>query len=369
MYIMDFELIRQWLDLPPDPWPPDHYVILGVNKARMTSEEVEEQVHRRMEIVRCYQLAHPDEATEAMNRLAQAYVCLTDPINRADYDAVPAASRSLAAASAATGIKTLSATDRFVPTQGTSGPAAPPPAMVDIPVLVLESDSARTSVGQRGSRESLAVIAEHSRPAPPEETPEPAKPALEFTRVDVDAAVTPLPPPRQVRRPPSSRRSHYQRLARARKARHAWRALEQALVDPARRTSRPADVASLARALADLDHNSQWLPAGFGQASQPGHLVMALARQPMAVPTFQALLPGQREALARDWHAGLDEIEANLNGVRRQLPPRDHSPAVIASIRGIAAHLFGRPGVVLIVAGLVALQIALLRTILANLAP
>ena len=32
-----------------------------------------------MERLRRYQLAHPDAVTDAMNRLAQALVCLTDP--------------------------------------------------------------------------------------------------------------------------------------------------------------------------------------------------------------------------------------------------------------------------------------------------
>ena len=38
--------------------------------------------------VRRYQLTHPELATEAMNRLAQALCCLTDPVTKRAYDAL-----------------------------------------------------------------------------------------------------------------------------------------------------------------------------------------------------------------------------------------------------------------------------------------
>src|SRR5207248_933579 len=41
---------------------------------------------QRLEQVRRYQLTNPEPATEAMNRLAQAFVCLTDPQARQAYD-------------------------------------------------------------------------------------------------------------------------------------------------------------------------------------------------------------------------------------------------------------------------------------------
>src|SRR5262245_12031578 len=39
-----------------------------------------------MDRLRAHQLLHPDAVTEGMNRLAQALVCLTDPVARAAYD-------------------------------------------------------------------------------------------------------------------------------------------------------------------------------------------------------------------------------------------------------------------------------------------
>src|SRR5262249_21639142 len=67
-------------------WPPDHYRLLGLPMGEPNIERIEEQVHRRLESVRRYQLTHPEIVTEAMNRLAQAFVCLTDPAAKRAYD-------------------------------------------------------------------------------------------------------------------------------------------------------------------------------------------------------------------------------------------------------------------------------------------
>ena len=48
---------------------------------------IEQRVQQRLESVRRYQMKHPEQATEAMNRLAQAYVCLTEPASKQAYDA------------------------------------------------------------------------------------------------------------------------------------------------------------------------------------------------------------------------------------------------------------------------------------------
>ena len=84
---MSHELICTWLGLPPGDWPPDHYRLLDLEPGESDCARIEQRVHDRLEAVRRYQLLHPDLVTEAMNRLAQAYVCLTDPEARRAYDA------------------------------------------------------------------------------------------------------------------------------------------------------------------------------------------------------------------------------------------------------------------------------------------
>src|SRR5262245_38468723 len=83
---MSDELICTWLGLPPGTWPPDHYTLLGLPPGEADLDRIEQHVHERLERVRRYQLAHPELVGEAMNRLAQAFVCLNDPSAKALYD-------------------------------------------------------------------------------------------------------------------------------------------------------------------------------------------------------------------------------------------------------------------------------------------
>ncbi len=84
------DLICEWLGLPAGTWPPDHYRLLGLEPGESDAERIEQRVHERLEAVRHYQMAHPEQATEAMNRLAQAYVCLTDAVQQAGLRRGPA---------------------------------------------------------------------------------------------------------------------------------------------------------------------------------------------------------------------------------------------------------------------------------------
>jgi hypothetical protein len=77
---MSDELIRTWLKLPPEPWPPDPRTLLGLEPGETDMTRIETRAQERMEQVRHYQWAHPEEVTEAMRWLAQAVVNLTNPI-------------------------------------------------------------------------------------------------------------------------------------------------------------------------------------------------------------------------------------------------------------------------------------------------
>jgi hypothetical protein len=88
---MNKDLIRQWLELPAGTWPPDHYTLLALTPREADSVLIERRTQERMMRVRPYQLNHPDEATEALNRLASAFNCLTDPAAKQTYDASIAA--------------------------------------------------------------------------------------------------------------------------------------------------------------------------------------------------------------------------------------------------------------------------------------
>jgi hypothetical protein len=78
--------ICDWLGLPTGNWPPDHYTLLGLKPNESDPHVIEERVQERMQRVRPFQLNYPEQVTEAMNRLAQAFSCLTDPTARKAYE-------------------------------------------------------------------------------------------------------------------------------------------------------------------------------------------------------------------------------------------------------------------------------------------
>ena len=85
--LMD-DFICSCLQLSADRWPPDHYTLLGLEPQETDTTQIERRVEERMEELRRYQLTHADQVTDGMNRLAQALVCLTDPVARQAYDAM-----------------------------------------------------------------------------------------------------------------------------------------------------------------------------------------------------------------------------------------------------------------------------------------
>src|SRR3954451_23889815 len=83
---MSRELICSVLGVPIEMWPPDHYTLIGLQPEQAEPARIESRVQELSARLRPFQLAHPDEVTDTLNRLAPALVCLTDPRARAAYD-------------------------------------------------------------------------------------------------------------------------------------------------------------------------------------------------------------------------------------------------------------------------------------------
>src|SRR5436190_246615 len=75
---MNAKILCGWLGLVDKNWPPEPCVLLGLKPGECDLTQIERTVHDRMAKLRCYQLSHPEEATEGMNRVAQAFICLTE---------------------------------------------------------------------------------------------------------------------------------------------------------------------------------------------------------------------------------------------------------------------------------------------------
>jgi len=83
---MDHQILGKWLGVKLESWPPDHYALLGLTGGEVDSNKIETAAQDKISRLRCYQISNPELATIAMNRLAEAYAFLTDPVAKAEYD-------------------------------------------------------------------------------------------------------------------------------------------------------------------------------------------------------------------------------------------------------------------------------------------
>src|SRR3954451_19409420 len=117
---MNPELLCRWLELPAQPWPPEHRALLGIGQDEPDLQDLERHVQERMAKLRCYQLSHPEEATEGMNRLAQAFITLMEAASK----------KPLAAKNGPPKVKTPHVNGNGGPTKP-APPPAPAPATGD----------------------------------------------------------------------------------------------------------------------------------------------------------------------------------------------------------------------------------------------
>jgi hypothetical protein len=338
---MGHELICSWLGISCETWPPNHHVLLGLDPGETDPARIEQHVHERMERVRRYQLTNPELATEAMNRLAQALICLTDACNKRRQETVQAVvivDRSeavLSPAEAPTWPLEVPDTGQVLDWE-----TAPPPRRDQDTITASLSD---TATDVRPALE-LPVDLPHAKTA---QAASAVDPAIEAARLSQAA-----------RRGLATKRALYYRIARTRQLIWAWERVGKYLNEPNRTLTRPAEATDLANQLKLIRDLLRSFPPLLGEAGQPGCYVMALARQQVIVPTFQTLLASQRERLAEDWQSGLRLLNAHRDFLREELHGLRHRGAVARIFRAIRAALAENPGTLLLVVALVALNLA-----------
>jgi hypothetical protein len=310
---MSHDLVCAWLGLPSKDWPPDHYTLLGLPSGEPDMRQIEERVHDQLMRLRPYQLNHPEEVTEAMNRLARAFSCLTDPTAKKDYDAWLSAPRT----------KQL---DRPQPAESSADP-----------LVWLFGPWSGLAGARRSSGEGQDKLADWRQTPPPlrrvttsDRTPLPEAMMLGengAARAPMarDGAVA-LPPPAPAgpidsfleaarssaaRRGLSTRRSLCHRMRATRKLMRAWEIAGKYVNHPAQRLARPRERVELTRHLRAVSRLLKTFPPLLGQLGQPGFWVVSLARHEMVIPIFRMLVPSQRETLARDWRDGLAILKAH----------------------------------------------------------
>ena len=309
---MNAPLLCQWLGLPSAAWPPDPYTLLGLKPGEADAVALEQRVHERMAKLRCFQISHPEEATEGMNRLAQAYITLSEACA-----AVPRPAP--------------------VATEKITAPAASPP-----PKKRVGDDTAilqRTQIDWRS--------------APP--------PVQGGRRAEDVADATPLPPALQQASPPDDSESLRalaqdsldatgglgtlaavaERIDATRQLLVAWQTLGGVLCRAARKKpAAPADEkADFARSLKRIDEQMQRFPAFLGQPGKPGYRVVALARLAMTFDMLKNMDGAQQADLLRDWRNGEKILLAHRSFLRQQLKALRRSGVLGATMRAVRGFL------------------------------
>jgi hypothetical protein len=361
---MDAELICTWLKLPPGSWPPDHYTLLGLAPGEGDVARIEQQVYERMERVRCYQLPHPEPATEAMNRLAQALLCLTDPRAKNAYDASLRGERSPAPSTqkretsefaGAPAEPRVANWETAPPPLAGQWEDAPPPLRGDWeqsqPPVRLPVDMSAAFAGAAPQGTEAATVAEAANGFQAAVTVNAdaasSDPMVETARIDTAA-----------RKGLSTRRALQGRAIRTRQLLWAWKLAGIYLNQPRRLLSRPREATELINSMQAIRELLRGFPPILGEAGQPGYLVLTLARQQILVPMFQTLLPSQRDALARDWQAGHDRLIEHRRFLLQELRAIRRRGLWGRTVRAARLAMREYAGAILFLIGLVALNLA-----------
>jgi hypothetical protein len=345
---MNHEVICTWLNLPPGNWPPDHYTLLGLPREDAEPARVEQRVHDHLARVRCYQISHPEEATEVMNRLAQAFMCLTDPGAKQAYDASLSTTDAVAAPVAGAPGKAAAVVVAVgrLPGKGPSDTTPiPPTRVVALAPALLDTAVGSAPVTQVDWKATVApppVRVGAAADADPAVAPEGAPAAEAPPGPAAPAALAPTPQvsPQPVasgplagykgfsaailqqltsRRGLGTRQELYKRVRRTRCLLHAWALAGKYLGKPKRLLKGPAEERELSRALAAIADHSRCFPRLLAHPGLPGYRVAARARVPLVADHFNTLDAAQRDLLAQDWAAGQTLLSAHRQFLRQEL--------------------------------------------------
>jgi len=262
---MNTKVLCTWLELPN--WPPDHYALLGLKPGESDSARLEQNVHERMTRLRCYQLSHPEEATEGMNRLAQAFICVSETLAK-----VPCAKCEPSTKKASDDTLTHLVADGKTEVDWKSTP----PPVRGVPVRA-KTDSGQMRVVVPPNVEATSPSGQFKKPA---------------SAQDFSAASKGL----------DTLRALIERINVTRKLLHAWRRIGKYL-RVAERKLQAAEEADLTRRLSRIFELMGEFPPLIGHPGRPGYRVVAMARLEMTPGMLRTLDGPQRAWLASDWQA------------------------------------------------------------------
>jgi hypothetical protein len=338
---MNREMLCTWLELPKVDWPPDAWALLGLPKGNHDLSTLEKSVQDRMAKLRCYQLSFPEEATEGMNRLAAAFVALTEACAKA----APTAPEKPAA-------PVLSKDDTSVTEKTKMDWRAAPPPVQKAPSAPATREAQRKTVAASPE----LVVEDESRNGEVLT----AKPFVAPVRPhhEIDAKLT-----RDLAEESDEATGNLgtldaviERVEQTRRLLHVWDQLGKQLRATPKKTSAKECEAFAAR-LEKIAQAMRTYPAFLGQPGLPGYRVVVQARFKMPLSSVRQLPVEQRDDLLFDWQAARQILLAHRKYLRRLFRTLRRRSALGLFFHAVRATLNDYPRLTL--AGVIAL-IALL---------
>lgn len=324
---MKKELLCNWLGL--SAWPPDHYALLGLTPDADVSH-IERQVHDRMCKLRCYQLSHPEEATEGMNRVAQAFITVSEAASKRAAPKVTETSRNLEDTAVIQQTKV-------------DWKAVAPPVRVGDSTLRKPAGAAKSS---ESTSNKLATV---DTP-----TPMPAKRVHPFIPV-----AQPYAAPQRLLSPASIRElavkcdeastglgtlvALIDRIERTRRLLVAWDGLEAYLRRPAGRPVVLAEKADFSRKVGRVARRIEGYPGFVGLPGKPGYRVVALARLEMTLDMLLHMSAEQRDDTLRDWENVRCVLLAHRSFLRQQFKSMRRKGRIGLFVRAVRALVNDHP--------------------------
>lgn len=347
---MNHEPICRWLGLSVEQWPPDHYTLLGLAETETDVNLIETAVHERLNRVRSYQLSHPELATEAMNRLAEAYACLMDSEAKSAYDSslrtkvsVESRRKTVVNPPETQRMDKVSAPDDTVRNEvpsivewnQTAQPPVRTPALPGIAGQSIETAPPQEQVKLSGDTEELKATTEMAAPASPAQESVDAGDETKGMDPLLEAAVG----SRSARKGIGTTSGLLQRRKQTRELVANWARLGRYFKQPKRPVKNRREVKDLLASLSRIEHLLEDFPSFLARPGKPGYRIAMLAMDENPFKAFQNMDFNERVALARDWVTSASVLTTHLQFLDKELLKRHSDPIFLKWLRPCIAFL------------------------------
>jgi hypothetical protein len=239
--------------------------------------------------LRCYQISFPEEATEGMNRLAEAFITVAEASSKTATIAAPAPA------------PVMSKEETSVTAHTKVDWSAEPP-----PVRVATADEPDEPTIEEESDEVEVLVAK------PFVAPTKSKRAIE------DALLHHLgQESEEATSNVGTIEAIIARVELTRQLLHSWERVGKLLRVKSTKAG-PKESEAYAKRLGEIATTMQTYPAFLGQPGKPGYRVVVLARLKMPLAMTRGVSDDQREELLFDWDAGRRVLLEHRKFLRRQ---------------------------------------------------